>query len=730
MPQAYQQGDEPVPGYRLTNFLGRGGFGEVWKATAPGGAEAAMKIIHLGGQEGRKEFRALQLVKRIRHPNLVPIVAFWLKNKDGEILDDAFTGQDMLPASETTPGPLRATMVVAADQGRPQAAELIVAMGLGDLSLLDRLQQCRSQGLDGIPRDELMGYMEDVAAAIDFLNSPIHDLGSGAAAIQHCDIKPHNLLIVGGAVQICDFGLARMLGADRATSAAATIAYAAPECLQTGKPSGTTDQYSLAVSYYELRTGALPYGDESLAAVLDAKQHETLDFSRVAGPEQAVLRHATRCDPAQRFPLAATMVKALREATGTAVGGETGSRASRRAGGPRRILGTLAVFLLAAGAAAGGWFYWTQQGDQRPADNEMGVDRAPPIAEPTPSERGRAWMAKNELDKAVTQFSAALAVRKTVADLVDRGRAYLQLDRRGEAMADFDEALQMDDANAAAHFFRGTCYLSDNDTKMAIADFEKAMALDAGGALGYRSRAEYGKAYMEDGTAALKKQDYEQAIARFDQAARHEPHNARVFVRRAGAWFGKKNYARVVEDLTTSLDIEKNDEDYVNRGRAYRELGDLDKAAADFGEAIRLNPQNPAAFAHRGDVHMTKYDTTAAKRDLDQALADLTGAVDACRKNPGSTFRLENAYLLRASCYMLGKDNDHAAGDFAEVLRIVPGGTKNLHVLLDALANGYAADGKSSKAVEWETKAIELTPDEDTKAEYRTRLQRYRSGKS
>ena len=208
MAHSYTQGDEPVPGsgYRLTSFLGRGGFGEVWKATAPGGAEAALKIIRLGGLEGRKEFRALQLVKRVRHPNLVPIIAFWLKGKDGSILDDAVTGQDYMSVDEPPSAPLRATMVAPPDVGRPQAAELILAMGLGDLSLFDRLDQCRAQGLDGIPPDELHRYMEDVAEAIDFLNSPLHDLGSGPAAIQHCDIKPHNLMIVGGAAKFAISG--------------------------------------------------------------------------------------------------------------------------------------------------------------------------------------------------------------------------------------------------------------------------------------------------------------------------------------------------------------------------------------------------------------------------------------------------------------------------------------------------------------------------------------------
>ena len=63
MTHTYREGDEPIPGsgYRLLQFLGRGGFGEVWKASTPGQAEAAVKIIRLGSVEGRKEFRACSL---------------------------------------------------------------------------------------------------------------------------------------------------------------------------------------------------------------------------------------------------------------------------------------------------------------------------------------------------------------------------------------------------------------------------------------------------------------------------------------------------------------------------------------------------------------------------------------------------------------------------------------------------------------------------------------------
>jgi len=44
-----RKGDEPIPGYRLSHFMGRGAFGEVWRASAPGGTSAALKFIDLNG---------------------------------------------------------------------------------------------------------------------------------------------------------------------------------------------------------------------------------------------------------------------------------------------------------------------------------------------------------------------------------------------------------------------------------------------------------------------------------------------------------------------------------------------------------------------------------------------------------------------------------------------------------------------------------------------------------
>src|SRR5262249_26550509 len=137
---------------------------------------------------------------------------------------------------------------------------LIIAMELAEGSLLDRLKEAVARGQPGVPAAELLEYMTDAARGIDFLNEARHDLGPGqVGGVRHRDIKRANLMRVGGCVKVGDFGLAKLLSRAVASNPGhLTPGYAAPECFR-GQTSDRPDQYSLAVSYCQLRGNRLPF---------------------------------------------------------------------------------------------------------------------------------------------------------------------------------------------------------------------------------------------------------------------------------------------------------------------------------------------------------------------------------------------------------------------------------------------------------------------------------------
>src|SRR5258708_9178580 len=142
---------EPIPGYRLLQPLGRGGFGEVWKCEAPGGLHKAIKFVPGANNSASgsshqfdQEFDAFLQIKTIRHPFLLTLERVELVEGD-----------------------------------------LVMVMELADRQLRDRFDECRASGLPGIPRDELLRYFSEAAEALDVINSNY--------GLQHLDVKPANL---------------------------------------------------------------------------------------------------------------------------------------------------------------------------------------------------------------------------------------------------------------------------------------------------------------------------------------------------------------------------------------------------------------------------------------------------------------------------------------------------------------------------------------------------------
>jgi eukaryotic-like serine/threonine-protein kinase len=102
--------------------------------------------------------------------------------------------------------------------------------------------------------------------------------------IIHRDVKPGNLMIVGGpvgggpmTVKLTDFGIARALAQTRITqvgSVVGTAAYLAPEQVRGEEATPATDVYALGVVLYQFLTGRLPYEGSTLAELAVRQQNE------------------------------------------------------------------------------------------------------------------------------------------------------------------------------------------------------------------------------------------------------------------------------------------------------------------------------------------------------------------------------------------------------------------------------------------------------------------------
>jgi serine/threonine protein kinase len=263
-----KKASEPIPGYRLIQRVGAGGYGEVWTAEAPGGLIKAIKFVYglLDEDRATREMKALQRIKGVRHPFLLSIERI-------EIID----------------------------------GQLLFVTELADNSLKDRFDQCRKEGRPGIPRDELLQHLRDTADALDYMSE--HHM------LQHLDVKPENLLLVGGRIKVADFGLVKDLHEAAASMMGGlTPIYAPPEVFE-GRPCKHSDQYSLAIVYQEMLTGVLPFPGKTAAQL--AAQHLNAKPRMAALPEadQQVIGKSLCKNPNERFGNCREMVAALNRAT-------------------------------------------------------------------------------------------------------------------------------------------------------------------------------------------------------------------------------------------------------------------------------------------------------------------------------------------------------------------------------------------------------------------------------
>jgi uncharacterized RDD family membrane protein YckC len=130
-----------------------------------------------------------------------------------------------------------------------------------------------------LPWGDILEYVIQTARAL---------AAAHARGMIHRDVKPSNLLLgeVAGPAQrpeikVADFGLATS-GEQAEGKFAGTPYYAAPEQLGGAAPDFRGDIYSLAITFYELLTGHVPFKADSLEAI--AELHRSAPRPQIANP--------------------------------------------------------------------------------------------------------------------------------------------------------------------------------------------------------------------------------------------------------------------------------------------------------------------------------------------------------------------------------------------------------------------------------------------------------------
>jgi eukaryotic-like serine/threonine-protein kinase len=259
--------------YRLTHYLGGGGFADVYLGKHIFlSTQAAVKVLK--GHFTDKEIEAFRyealILARLEHPHIVPIRTFSI----------AQFGDRAVP---------------------------FLVMGLAPNGSLDK----RHPKGTILPLVTIVSYVNQIAEALDYAH---------AQKVIHRDIKPANFLLAKDEkILLADFGIA--VGAHGADSwveqpVAGSYPYMAPEQFQA-KAEAASDQYALGIVVYQWLCGDPPFSGDAHALPY---QHMTTpppplrERVPISSFVEAVVLRALAKSPQQRFPSIRAFAVALDQA--------------------------------------------------------------------------------------------------------------------------------------------------------------------------------------------------------------------------------------------------------------------------------------------------------------------------------------------------------------------------------------------------------------------------------
>jgi serine/threonine-protein kinase len=272
--------------FRIDRMLGAGAMGRVYLAEQTNlGKQVALKVLHtaMAGDAAlaKRFYREAKSASMLAHPNILQIIDF---GDDAGLL---FIAMELLSGRD---------LYRAIKQDFPFSLERIGHIG-----------------------GQILGALDE----------------AHAKGVVHRDLKPENVMLLdvrgeSDFVKVCDFGIAKIASERDGEGSAITMAgmvcgtpeYMSPEQARGDVLDGRSDLYAMAVILYQMVTGDVPFRAESALGVITKHLTEepTPPSKRRNGDVppalEAVILRGLRKDRNERFAGAADMRAALLEAVG------------------------------------------------------------------------------------------------------------------------------------------------------------------------------------------------------------------------------------------------------------------------------------------------------------------------------------------------------------------------------------------------------------------------------
>ena len=191
-----------------------------------------------------------------------------------------------------------------------------------------------------------------------------------------------------------------------------------------------------------------------------------------------------------------------------------------------------------------------------------------------------------------------------------------------------------------------------------------------------------------------KLEDFDAAIACFNEALDWEPDNGMAYCNRGAAYGNIGKTDKAIEDLNKATELDPESAGaYLNRGNACFLKGDVNSAIEDFNTAIELNPNLAEAYIGRGNFYIIIGDVNSAIEDYTKAMA----------LEP----EFAEAYTVRGVAYIQKGDFDQAIQDCTQAVQL----KQDYAEAYNNLGLAYESKGNFDQAIRNYSQAIEFKSD-------------------